>query len=98
MKKRFDGNKFGLPRIVKAGALLFTGFLAWHYAGLTVYNIASTKGQEKLRKEGVPEDEISRKSGYQRVMHKEGGRVIKLHYRTVLGEKKVKSENPELQE
>lgn len=87
MKQRFERKGIKIPVFVKNGALLFLGFCAWHYLGVTYYNAVSAKGQAELRREGVPESEIDKLSGYRKVMYSNssGGEVKKIHFRTVFG-------------
>lgn len=61
MKQRFERKGIKIPVFVKNGALLFLGFCAWHYLGVTYYNAVSAKGQAELRREGVPESEINKR-------------------------------------
>uniref|UniRef100_K1PXP8 Uncharacterized protein n=1 Tax=Magallana gigas TaxID=29159 RepID=K1PXP8_MAGGI len=88
MKQRFERKGIKIPVFAKNGALLFLGFCAWHYLGVTYYNAVSAKGQAELRREGVPESEIDKLSGYRKVMYSNssGGEVKKIHFRTVFGE------------
>lgn len=87
MKQRFEKKGIKIPVSAKNGILLFVGFCAWHYLGVTYYNAVSARGQDELRREGVPESEINKLSGYRKVMYSNtsGGEVKKIHIKTVFG-------------
>lgn len=61
MKQRFERKGIKIPVSAKNGILLFVGFCAWHYLGVTYYNAVSARGQDELRREGVPESEINKR-------------------------------------